>query len=74
MILINLDGSEQSFELGFRENESPTGTIESLRAADLASTALIASKRSPLRSDLTGAFHLRLPAHSMSLLEVVPRA
>jgi hypothetical protein len=74
VIIINLDDSEQSFELAFRENARPTASIESFRAADLEATTLVASDRTPLSAGTDGGVQLRLPGHSISLVEVAARA
>jgi hypothetical protein len=72
VILINLDDSDRSLDLELRSNEDPAGSIESLRAAELDATALIAGEPTSIDSGLDGQLRVRLPGYSLSLVELRP--
>jgi hypothetical protein len=74
VIFINLDDSAQSFDLAFRRNQHPTGSIQSLRADGLDATTLIAGATTPVSARSLGQMRVRLPAYSISLMEVESRA
>ena len=71
VILVNLDDSAVSFELGFASVDGDNfGNLTTLHADDLAADALIAEAPRSVSVDDHGAVALPLAAWSLNLLEV----